>query len=338
MSETKRVIPQIPTVIIASVGTGRYREPAIKSLLSANKYFGGDCMPSFHILTDNLTGIPKPLHGHEIPYRVWPESGLYKYKDIQTQLMHLIKEVDFFFFMDADTGFNEPTGIIDVGADLVAVEHPMYPRNDIGWCNKPTGQAMCGYPYDRNPRSHAYIPHEIGKYIKTTVGGRGKVRKYLTSTFWYLQSAFWGGKTKFIVQLLDELTMRVDADLKQHIVSMTVQDERYLNYYIWRESKNKSLNIRILSHSYLYPYRDDGFGDWVKKKQRPIIYHGIYKTPGKLTKGEIQLQVKASRQCIGYFLAPQVGLFGCHSGGGMQGWVVEDDQQRPSDWPANHKL
>jgi len=62
-----------------------------------------------------------------------------------------------------------------------------YPRNDIGWCNKPTGQAMCGYPYDRNPRSHAYIPHEVGKFIKTSVGGRGKVRKYLTSTFWYLQ-------------------------------------------------------------------------------------------------------------------------------------------------------
>jgi len=46
---------------------------------------------------------------------------------------------------------------------------------------------MCGYPYDRNPRSHAYIPHEVGKFIKTSVGGRGKVRKYLTSTFWYLQ-------------------------------------------------------------------------------------------------------------------------------------------------------
>ena len=26
----------------------------------------------------------------------------------------------------------------------------------------------------------------------------------------------------------------------------------------------------------------------VTKKQRPIIYHGIHKTPGKLVKGEIQ--------------------------------------------------
>jgi hypothetical protein len=42
----------------------------------------------------------------------------------------------------------------------------------------------------------------------------------------------------------------------------------------------------------------------------PIIYHGIFKTPGKLVKGEIQLFVKSTKQCIGFFLNPQVGLFG----------------------------
>ena len=116
-------------------------------------------------------------------------------------------------------------------------------------------------------------------------------------------------------------------------MSMTVQDERYLNHYIWREHTNASKKIRILSHSYLYPYRDDGFGDWVVKHNRPIIYHGIYKTPGKLTKGEIQLFVKSTKQCIGYFLRPKVGLFGCHGGGGMQGWVVETDTKQPISWP-----
>eukprot|EP00039_Didymoeca_costata_P002868 m.63280 g.63280 ORF g.63280 m.63280 type:complete len:224 (+) comp11572_c0_seq3:183-854(+) len=110
---------------------------------------------------------------------------------------------------------------------------------------------------------------------------------------------------------------------------MTVQDERYLNYYIWREYKNPDKNIRILSHSYLYPYRSDGFGEWVTKKHRPIIYHGIYKTPGKLVQGEIQFLVKSTKMCIGYFLRPKVGLFGCHGGGGMQGWVIEDKAGLP---------
>ena len=60
---------------------------------------------------------------------------------------------------------------------------------------------------------------------------------------------------------------------------------------------------------------------------------GIFKTPGKLTKGEIQLLVPATKQCIGFFLNPKVGLFGCHGGGGMQGWVVEDQERNPESWP-----
>lgn len=68
----------------------------------------------------------------------------YKFHDVKTALGGAIKEADFFFFMDADTGFNEDTRLIDVGADLSVVEHPMYPRDHMGWCDKPTGQAMCG--------------------------------------------------------------------------------------------------------------------------------------------------------------------------------------------------
>lgn len=136
-----------------------------------------------------------------------------------------------------------------------------------------------------------------------------------------------------MLPLLDDMSTRVAADIAANTYSMTVQDERYLNHYVWREYSNPDFQIRILSHSYLYPYRDDGFGDWVTKKQRPIIYHGIFKTPGKLTKGEIQLLVKSTNQCIGFFLNPKIGLFGCHGGGGMQGWVVEDKERNPESWP-----
>ena len=34
-----------------------------------------------------------------------------------------------------------------------------------------------------------------------------------------------------------------------------------------------------------------------------------------------------------YFLNPLVGLFGCHHGGGMQGWIVETAEGAPSEWP-----
>lgn len=55
----------------------RYRGPAIKALQTAVKHFGGDCIPSFHLLSDNMTDVPHPLKAYDIPYRTWPESGLY---------------------------------------------------------------------------------------------------------------------------------------------------------------------------------------------------------------------------------------------------------------------
>ena len=222
-------------------------------------------------------------------------------------------------------------------------------RDHIGWC-RAKEQPLCGFPYDHNPDSHAYIPAGEGKYIKRSTGGRGKTREYLTSTFWYIQSAFWGGKSRFVLDLLRELKWRVDADRAANRYSSTVQDERCasrrkrpaaaaaltrradLNYYIWREWKNSSKMIRILPHAYLYPYRSDGFGEWVREWNRPIITHGT-KTPGKLLVGEVDIGTESTNQCIGFFLAPRAGLFGCHHGGGMQGWVAEDAGGTPIAWP-----
>lgn len=53
------------------------------------------------------------------------------------------------------------------------------------------------------------------------------VRKYMVSSWWYLQSALWGGKTEFLLEMLVELAHRVKLDRAANIYSMTVQDERY---------------------------------------------------------------------------------------------------------------
>ena len=42
--------------MVASIGTGRYREFAQAALESGLRFLGGDCDPSFHLLTDNVSG------------------------------------------------------------------------------------------------------------------------------------------------------------------------------------------------------------------------------------------------------------------------------------------
>lgn len=48
----------------------------------------------------------------------------------------------------------------------------------------------------------------------------------VSSTAWYLQSAFWGGKRGPILDLLTDLKARVDVDRSHGIYSQVVQDER----------------------------------------------------------------------------------------------------------------
>ena len=39
-----------------------------------------------------------------------------------------MRHADYFFFLDADVRFMEEVNLVDIGADLMGVEHPMYPR------------------------------------------------------------------------------------------------------------------------------------------------------------------------------------------------------------------
>ena len=63
--------------MVASIGTGRYREFAQAALESGLQFFGGDCDPSFHLLTDNVSGIAANLNPQFVPYRPW-----YRYRHI----------------------------------------------------------------------------------------------------------------------------------------------------------------------------------------------------------------------------------------------------------------
>lgn len=103
---------------------------------------------------------------------------------------------------------------------------------------------------------------------------------------------------------------------------------RMLDYF-WKKSTDRNINLRILSHSFLYPYNSVGFGKWVVEYNRPIIVHGTAK-PGKMIKGEAEFRVHGTKFCLDVGAAPakdQIGAYGCHSTehrGGSQGFIWLD--------------
>eukprot|EP00041_Stephanoeca_diplocostata_P008622 m.127470 g.127470 ORF g.127470 m.127470 type:complete len:588 (+) comp17411_c0_seq10:276-2039(+) len=311
---------KLPRVVITCLGTGRYRPMAESALHSAKELFGGDCEPSFHLLTDNITGIDPMLNPAHAPYREWPESGLSKFEDILNALRTQIERADYFFFLDADVRVKERIELADVAGDLVGVEHPMYPRYDFGWCKPgdPSTRGWCRYPFWRNENSTAYIPEGHGRYVYEG--------KYVVSNAYYYQSAFWGGKSSKVIELMEELIPRINTNRKNGIYSKIIQDELFLNWYLWKHQNDSDKNIRVLSPSYLYPFSPRGFTDWVTKENRPIIVHGIGKKPGKLINGAMEVHCVGLRQCVDMFAGTgwnKVGFYGCHHVADSQGFKHE---------------
>ena len=123
---------RLPRVVCACLGTGRYRPLSKAALTSVKDHFGGDALVELHLLTDDLTDVEAVYNPRLTPYREWPLSGLGKFEDILNALEKEIEEADYFYFIDGDVRFQEDVLLADVSGDLVAVEHPMYPRNEWG--------------------------------------------------------------------------------------------------------------------------------------------------------------------------------------------------------------
>lgn len=120
-------------------------------------------MVELHLLTDDLTDVEPVYNPRLTPYREWPLSGLGKFEDILNALEKEISEADYFYFIDGDVRFQEDVLLADVSGDLVAVEHPMYPRNEWG-----KRDSRC---YNSNPffwivhaHHHAYISTFWSRY------------------------------------------------------------------------------------------------------------------------------------------------------------------------------
>ena len=103
----------------------------------------------------------------------------YLFEDLLPVAERIAPQVDYIYVFDHATRFNEPVGLGDIGGDLVAVSHPMYPREDWAWCDmmneKEAGGPKCGYPLIRNPSSRAYVPPEVSAFIRVPSSTDGRL-------------------------------------------------------------------------------------------------------------------------------------------------------------------
>lgn len=275
---------RLPRVAVVTMATGDERTEGIVALYSAYKRFGGDCIVSLHLLTDDLAGVagvfnPVAVHAHA--------QTMAGKRLAYTNLLHILDSqafvgVDHMVVIHPTVRFEANVSVQDMAGDLFAVEHAFYPRDHAGFCqpHEPDGRVrgvhgqVCEYPYIRSNLSAAHVPMSIGKFWrkgkKKLPNGHNMVFMVTTST--YYQDMIWGGRPKYVRELIADVLAAQEKDTLRGLVNWTM--EMYFNTALHRASARKDLNIRRLSSSFGYPVVDTP-GNWTHELETNMIgIHG----------------------------------------------------------------
>lgn len=236
-------------------------DSAVKAMESAYQHFGLDCIPSFHLLTDDPDSVGSLFNPKRAIIRERSHRDVYHFRDILLGLEQVIKQADYFIFIDPFVIFTEEVSLSELSGDLFGVEHPEYPRDGLGRCQPRTkdgrvqgvDKQVCEYPFNRNSKSATNIPEEVGKWIrkgkKKHHDGHNQVHQI--SSAWYLHGGLWGGKSKFVLELLAKAAADVDSDIAADASAGIA--EAYLNKQMWLCSSRKDINMRVHGNSFMYP-------------------------------------------------------------------------------------
>lgn len=228
---------KIMKVAILYICTGKYKVFWKNFFLSFEKKFLPHIRKEYFVFTDakriafeNKTGrIHKIYHKK----REWPYDTLYRY-DMFLEIEERLKDFDYLYFMNANLLCNKvikKEDILPQGSNqLVAVLHSGYEKKPPKWL-----------PYDRNPKSLAYVPYgKEGQYICGGING-GTARAFL------------------------EMSKKISAEINQNSKAGIIapwHDESHINHYILGRN-----DVRILSSDYCYREGHEG----KNKKKAEII-------------------------------------------------------------------
>ena len=187
---------------IAIVATNAYFVLGIKFIKRFHHFYNGEDQVKFFFFSDtdpsNYVQDEIDIEYYHDQHADWVEGTNSKFKNI---MKLKDKDVDYIFYLDADTSVNQAFDMSNLIGDLVGGEH--YGNRD--WMKD-------SKPFDRNPASKAYVPEDTD----------------LPQMYYY--GAFFGGqKDKFIE--LCELLREWQLEDRKIPHEPPWNDESYLNKY-----------------------------------------------------------------------------------------------------------
>jgi hypothetical protein len=210
-------------VAIIFIGTFKYINFFNDYYHTVKDLFIPESKKHFFVFTDaeptNSSFSAEDISVISIKHEKWPLSSLFRYKYISSIKEDLLK-YDYVIYIDADMKAVGKVSEEELLKDtkhkkLFAVQHPGF-LDSVGSFEKNTKSLACVNPNDD------------------------------LSTYW--QGCFWGGQSKFVIDLCIELERRIEEDLKNNIIAIWY-DESHLNKYL---IENKNI-VATMDPGYAYP-------------------------------------------------------------------------------------
>lgn len=200
---------------IVVVCTNMYFILALRFIKRFIHFYRGNHHIKFYMFTDtdpkpyfpnNLNNVKFSIEYIHTTHRSWVDATNSKFTNI-IKLKN--SPCDYLYYFDADTSLGEPFTEEWFIGDLVGGEH-----YNSRW-NSPK-------PYDRNPRSTAYIP----------------LNTPLKQTYYY--GAFFGGRKNSVIKFCNVL---IEKQLKDKEINYepSVNDESYINNYFHYNPPTKTV-------------------------------------------------------------------------------------------------
>ena len=218
-------------IAISFIGTGKYLNFLEQYYETFNEKFQPNDEKHFFVFTDgeiedappNITlvnisedfDIKQNDYDPNNWYNLMHQSvgGLRRFSIIKT-IEDKLKEFDWFVFIDADMYCVEIVeDFFDDTKSFFGVQHPTFHES---W-SRNTGQM----PHERNKLSVTYVDPSEDDGV-------------------YLQGCIWGGKVPEVIDMINELDMRVRVDIENNVLARA-HDESHLNRY--RLDNKDSFNI-----------------------------------------------------------------------------------------------
>lgn len=217
----RKQMQKVSKIAILFIGTNRYIEFFPDFYETVKKYFLTKTPKDFFVFTDmvdyDFLKNKKDVVIIKVEHQKWPFSTLLRFKMIN-KVSKKLKKYSHIIYIDADMYANS----LVTEVEFFSHDKPLFGVRHDSYINK-VGE------FEFDEKSTAAVTNK-------------------DNLSHYCVGAFWGGKTKEILEMIKELEKRINIDLKKGIIAKWHDESQMNKYFIEKDSQ-----VRILDPSYSYP-------------------------------------------------------------------------------------